>query len=283
MNNLGVFKVTSVSDGDTIRVSTPPMPELTTKKSLRLLNIDTEETTNPKLLGPVTQYGKEVTKLAREFFKKSDNRVVLYAENKVGFFGRPLVYVHNMDGRCYQEYAISEGWSPYYCKYGYAHGEYHQPFIKAQERAKKQKKGIWSDKMQNRIVGRPYGDLLKWWELRAEALADAYFDENFILTNSEDYSMLEGLEGQDVTVFGELSCANQDKGFFTIKVGMKKHFYVYCPSNRELQQDLVDRFISTEEDLIKNNFIKLRGTLENYKGSPEIELHDFEQVLNWDD
>lgn len=278
---LGNFKILSVSDGDTIGVDRAPMPDVSGRKTLRLLHLDTEETESPKELGPVTTFGKEVKELASRWFAGRGNDVELKGDGEGlcdDYFHRPLVQVFS-GGECYQEHAVASGWSPYFMKYGYS-CEYHEILVEAAAKARKDKAGIWSPALQGRPEreARPYQLLEKWWRLRADQIrrADAVSQENFCnLVNGKDYAkaMLKAAAGEEVQAFGEIArppgSGKAGRGLFIIRVKLDAPFYVYVAPDAPQREKIIGyvetQFISNlkhlPESLLKGNFAFIRGRL----------------------
>lgn len=301
LKNIGNFNVISVADGDTLSVDRIPFPDKSKKVSLRLLNIDTEETTNAKFLCPVTQFGKDVKQMATLFFKERGNKVNLVVDDNAlcGYFGRALVHVFTMDGVHYQKYAIENGWTPYYTKYGYAHDDYHFSFVEAQEKAKKDKKGIWSNEMRQRPFTKscPYDFLIDWWTLRADEISRVkklkeQGSNIDILLNGQDYDSVvtKAINKENACVFGELN--RHSGGLFSFKVGIDKYFSIYIAKdavNRDkIMKILEDKYITTgesyPESVLKPNYVCLTGQLSMFvkgdRSTPELIIYDEHQIVS---
>lgn len=283
--NLGNFHIYSVVDGDTLELKEAPMPDVTTRKSLRLVSIDTEETNVPKSLGPVTEYGKEVKRLAQLWFSERKNEVTVESEGNIctsDYFDRALVYV-SAGGTLYQEHAIASGWTPYYMKYGYSE-EYHGRFVQAEEKARRDKKGIWSPALQKRPKGdgRPYELLIQWWKMRAEQikLAKEFKSKNPInlLINGQEYKdvLAKAIKGESAQIFGEIDRPSakeySGEGFFVIRTKLHAPFYVYVPHQAKQRDKIIEsiegNFLSNTQalpaSLLKPNYIFLQGQLGIY-------------------
>lgn len=302
--SLGKFKVQKIYDGDTIEVDRVPMPAISPRKNLRLLNIDTEETTSPKELGPVTAFGKEVKNLAEQWFAKREYQVELKTDDGhciSDYYNRPLVHVFSQ-GDNYEQHAISLGWTPYFSKYGYSQ-EYHEILSEAEKRAERDCLGIWSNTLKQRpdSEGRPYQLLRQWWQLRAEQVQMAQeFQKKghslYNLLNGQDYAQIlqKAATGEEVQIFGAISRPGKNRqggeGLFEIQVKMDVPFYIYIPHESPQRQKLIDTidndYISTiyrlPESLLKPNFAFLRGRLSkfNYHGHqiPEMIVTRLEQI-----
>jgi endonuclease YncB( thermonuclease family) len=300
---LGTFKIVKVIDGDTVEIERPPIAEAN-RRTLRFLNIDTEETHKPKDLGPVTEYGEEVTKLATAWYAQRGNKVELKTDgvqSHADFYGRALVQVF-AGGDHYQKQAIANGWTPYYEKYGYSE-EYHEIFVETEKKAQKDKLGVWSDKLQKRPANasRPYDLLKKWWRMRAEVikLAMDYQKQSkslYILVNGKDYMQLVGKAGsrEDVQVFGEITRPaggeTAGRGLFIFSVKQDVPFYIYVSAEAKQRNEIIDyierTFLSNSrklpESLLKPNYGFVRGALAMFPHYghqiPEIVITDKEQV-----
>ena len=303
ITELGKFKIVTVADGDTIKVDRAPMPEISHRNTLRLLHLDTEEISNPKLFGPVTDYARQVQEMACAWFAERGNQVELQSEGAplCGYFDRPLVQVF-AGGEHYQQHAIAAGWSPYFCKYGYSQ-EYHQQLQQAQSLAQSEQKGIWSPQLQARPdkENRPYALLLDWWKIRAEQIQSAFEQQRqcpdlLLLVNGRDYAQVltRAQQQQSAIVFGEISRppggSQAGSGLFLIQVKMNLPFYLYVSKKIHNRAELIAaieaQFISNTrtlpDSLVKNNFAFVSGrlTLYHYHGQqiPEIIITDPSQV-----
>jgi micrococcal nuclease len=177
-----LFDVVKVVDGDTIHIMRNGKIE-----KLRFLSVDTEE----KITGnsyhsrtkPQTVYGEECTVWAKEFFAAlaeggSPPRVGLLfpdGEEARDIYGRLLCHVILPDGRDFSLILVREGRSPYFNKYGNSR-LCHFAFVAAQKHARAARLGIWNPATNQAAtegapsVRRPYGELLPWWQARADAI-----------------------------------------------------------------------------------------------------------------
>ena len=185
---LGEFHLArdAILDGDTIRVQELP-------KTVRLLFIDTEETfksrkdevmyrslgfreylkakrgSSKRPVKSATPMGEEAKEFAKKFFEgvqvvrlERDHPKQIKDVN-----GRFLAYVFaNKDGKWvnYNIEAVRAGMSPYFTKYSYSR-RFHDDFVKAQEEARKAKRGIWDPKKEHY---QDYDERLRWWNARAD-------------------------------------------------------------------------------------------------------------------
>ena len=298
--NLGNYQIISVLDGDTIQVDRSPMPAITKRKSLRLYNIDTEETKISKLLGPKTDFGEKIKREAQNWFQERENRVELKTdgdEKICGFFHRPLVHVF-VGNEHYQQHAIASGWTPYFSKYGYSI-DHHQSFIDAEEKAKKDKSGIWSKALKKRAKGRPYELLRKWWDIRADQiqLAKEYKGkENSLLSlmNAENYkhALDKATNEEEAQIFGEIRRPSRyaGSGLFFIQVKLDVPFYIYISRKANNRDQIIEYIENTyisnatdlPESLLKPNYVFLKGKLNLYRvynhQIPEMIIYDMKQI-----
>lgn len=174
--------LTEVVDGDTIKV------QLNNDKdeTLRLLCVDTEESAIGSK--PVTKAGQEASRLAKQYFGCDEQgfpsmegvRVDIEfdsvepehvcLEQHRGHYGRLLCYVHK-DGENYNLKMVSEGWSPYFVKYGRSR-LYHKDFFAAEAEAQSAERMIWDPATNEGGNSRNYTTLIPWWNLRDSVIAD---------------------------------------------------------------------------------------------------------------
>ncbi|WP_218068030.1 thermonuclease family protein [Candidatus Thiosymbion oneisti] len=161
-------KLTKVVDGDTVKVEIEGQQE-----SLRPICTDTEESRPGNK--PVTNAGKEASRLAKQYFgcnekgfpqsdvrvdiefDTSDPRHVCLQRHR-GNYGRLLCYVHK-DGENYNLKAVRDGWSPYFVKYGRSR-LYHEDFMVAEADAQSATRMIWDPQTNARGANRDYGALI---------------------------------------------------------------------------------------------------------------------------
>ncbi|MBM4397188.1 MAG: thermonuclease family protein [Deltaproteobacteria bacterium] len=174
-----------VVDGDTIKV-------VGLKESIRLVNVDTEETfksaTDRALFAagwesyleskkgdsrhPVkmaTPLGEEAKTFAKEFFGKGA-LVRLERDHPRDLrdrYQRHLGYAFVLkDGRWvnYNVECVRAGMSPYFSKYGYSR-RFHAEFVAAQQEAREARRGIWDPAGKHYP---DYADRLLWWNARGD-------------------------------------------------------------------------------------------------------------------
>lgn len=125
-------KVIKVIDGDTVKAACGNK-----KFTVRLIGIDTPETRHPKK--PVQCFGKESSRYLKE--RVEGRRVRLkYDVQKTGKYGRTLAYIYQ--GRTLinaemvkKGYAFANRYYP---------NKYKKKFIKYEEKAKREGRGLWS-------------------------------------------------------------------------------------------------------------------------------------------
>lgn len=130
------YSVTSVVDGDTIKISRDG-----TVVTLRLIGMDTPETVDPRK--PVQCFGKEASNKAKELL--SDKKVRIEMDPTQGEFDkydRTLAYVYRDDGLFYNKYMIEQGYAHEYT-YNLPY-KYQTEFKTAQKSAQSGQLGLWS-------------------------------------------------------------------------------------------------------------------------------------------
>jgi len=221
---IGEFKVTKITDGDTIRVDG-------LDSSLRLLGVDTEETfksendrrmfeagwpqymaakrgNSPRPVKYATPLGEDAKHWAETFFADAD-KVRLERDHPAEIrdrYQRYLAYVFVNKGGTWVNYnveAVRAGMGPYFPKYGQSR-RFHPEFVAAQEEARKAKRGIWADG----VMSYPdYDERLAWWNARGEFVAEFRKEgegkANYIdITHWDATKQLEDLVGKEVNVLG---------------------------------------------------------------------------------
>ncbi len=297
--------VAEVIDGDTIKVH---FPEATTGDSdlanLRLLGLDTEET-HAGVGKPKTPWGEKAKEHAKELVPSTitiefpgteplEECLTRYRGN----YGRPLVFVH-VDGEDYQEHMIRKGYSPYFCKYGYAvFDDHHRAYREAEREAQADDIGVWNQSKVNGSVMRHYEPLCSWWTLRAE-MVRRYRNESengdSILDSRQDYHEIENSVGDELTVFTELDGYERaGEKHAIVKIGSKEQpFQLFLPD--ALETDAGQRLISLMEKryIAESNgktvrrpnrsYVFVTGEVKQYPeedGNPEIEVTSVDQLTD---
>jgi endonuclease YncB( thermonuclease family) len=129
--NQKLFDVTSVVDGDTIKLS-----ELGT---LRLIGIDTPETKDPRK--PVQCFGVEASKRASELLSGKKVYLEFDPANRIDKYGRTLAYVYKEDGYFFNAEMIKDGYANSYTKYPHPKLD---EFNKFSKEAREKQKGLYS-------------------------------------------------------------------------------------------------------------------------------------------
>lgn len=221
---IGEFKVTKVTDGDTIRVDG-------LDSALRLLGLDAEETfksesdrrqfeagwpeyvtakrgDSPHPTKYPTPLGEDAHKFAKTFFEGAV-KVRLERDHPAEIrdaYQRYLAYVFVQKDGAWVNYnveCVRAGMSPYFPKYGQSR-RFHAEFVAAQEEARKAKRGIWADG----VMAYPdYDERLAWWNARGEFLAEFRKEgegkANYIdISHWDATKRLEELLGKEVHVLG---------------------------------------------------------------------------------
>ena len=217
-----LYEVTRVVDGDTIHVLRDGKTE-----KLRLLSVDTEEKLSGRPFNaakPETLFGEEAKVWAIDFFASLADeggvtRVGLAfpdGEEAYDVYGRLLCHVILPDGTDFNLKLVQDGWSPYFCKYGYSR-ICHEAFLAAEADARARQVGVWDPDVNTPAasgeprVARDYDRLVPWWHARARAL-DAFRQRKAVdptsVTSSEDPEGLEAAvlraaeTGYPTAVFG---------------------------------------------------------------------------------
>jgi endonuclease YncB( thermonuclease family) len=221
---IGEFKVTKITDGDTIRVDG-------LDSSLRLLGLDSEETfkseadrrqfdagwqqymaakrgTSERPTKYPTPLGEDAYKFAKNYFDGAD-KVRLERDHPAEIrdrFQRYLAYAFVQKNGVWVNYnveCVRAGMSPYFPKYGQSR-RFHAEFVAAQEEARKAKRGIWA----SGVMAYPdYDERLAWWNARGEFVAkfrtEGEGKTNYIdITHWDSTKRLEELVGKEVHVLG---------------------------------------------------------------------------------
>lgn len=296
---IGEFKVTKVVDGDTFRFDK-------LDGSARLQFLDTEETFKDdnaaqktdelrknwdkyyKNLRDTSKYpvkadspfGYDSWQWAKEFMKDVDY-VRLEKDDLVrekDIFNRWLAYmivIKNGKEINYNIEAVRQGISPYFNKYGNSK-RFHNEFVAAQNYAKENKLGIWSDTVQKYP---DYDERLTWWDFRAKQLED--FDsehkENkyyFNISEINEYKRLENYLGQEVIIFGSIGelLQNRFPYLMTIPVTKENRFEIVI---FEEHAGILNEI--NLQDVLEN-YVYIMGKLEKRKDRYQIILRDKNQI-----
>ena len=132
-----LYQVTSVVDGDTIKVNINGKVE-----TIRLIGIDTPEVVDPRK--PVQCFGKEASSKAKEVL--TGKKVKLESDLTQGDkdkYNRLLRYVFLEDGASFNKMMILEGYAHEYT-YDLPY-KYQKEYKEAEVIARENKKGLWAD------------------------------------------------------------------------------------------------------------------------------------------
>jgi micrococcal nuclease len=287
--------VDRVVDGDGVAVTLNHREE-----KLRLSNLDTEESSHGSDK-PVTPWGTKTkadvidmlhpgAPVTLEFPGSESLEVCLerYRDN----FGRLLVWLYSGD-QDFQELLISQGYSPYFTKYGYAGlPRNHARYVAAERAAQIAKAGIWNQAVVNGSEQRNYPLLGVWWTLRAE-LIDNYRARRKArpdLPNSRlDYARLHQLANQEeeATVFTELRTYTQvGQNKAVVEIGSKAQpFKLLLPNieaqaGQEILRLLDQRYISRSPDRVRRSYAYVQGPLKLFNDEPELVVTSADQVAD---
>jgi len=130
----GEYTVERCVDGDTLL--------LTNRVRIRLIGANTPETV--KLNAPVEPFGPEASQLTKKMVADHNNKVrITYDGDQIDKWGRTLAMVWFDDGTLLNEILIEKGLARAEPQYRYSR-EMKDRFLRAEEKAKKAKRGIWS-------------------------------------------------------------------------------------------------------------------------------------------
>jgi len=140
--NTSYYRVTSVTDGDTIKVAIGNKTE-----TVRLIGVDTPETKDPRK--PVQCFGKQASDFTTQQLSGTTVRLEPdTSQQDRDKYGRLLRYIYTKNGTLYNELLIESG---YAYEYTYQNNPYQfrDDFLKAQRNAKIQNRGLWSPQTCN--------------------------------------------------------------------------------------------------------------------------------------
>lgn len=288
--------VVRVVDGDTIRVL---LPYLDQEKSLRLLNLETEES-NSGSNKIITPWGQQAKERAERFFQPQDMVTLEYPGTEPADicrhryqdnYGRPLLLIHKQ-GVDYQEVMIREGYSPYFNKYGNAaFPEYHQRYQQAERDAQQANLGVWDQLAVNGEKIHNYAALGIWWSLRAEIIDGfrQYKAHQPDLLNSRlDFEEIvaRAQHQEKVVVFTELRSLRRITATSArIEIGsVKQPFSLYLPNTespggKSVVNLLNNRYFSTE-NAPKRSYAYVTGQLRMFNKNPQITIKSTSQIMD---
>ena len=296
--------VVRVVDGDTIRVELDGNEE-----SLRILALDTEES-SASSDKPETRWGHAAKAEAQRLVQPGDMITIEFPgteplaeslEKYRGNFGRPLVYVHLVDGTDYQEHMIRAGFSPYFNKYGNAvFLGHHARYVAAERDAQlafddEGAIGVWNQIRVNGVEARNYAALGTWWALRAEiidqyralkAAQPALPLYNTRLDHEELVTLAE--RGEQVTVFTELRSHQRIGGnHAVVRIGSQHQPFqlfirdVDLDEGQRIVRLLDTRYVPGEgDDHPRRSYAYVRGTLALFRGRPEMAVSSVDQITD---
>ena len=136
--NVDYYTVSSVSDGDTIKVLIGSKTE-----TVRLIGVDTPETKDPRK--PVQCFGKQASDFTNQQLKGVKVRLAAdTTQQDRDKYGRLLRYVYMQNGTLFNQLLVASG---YAYEYTYQNNPYQfrDDFIKAQRLAQIEGRGLWSE------------------------------------------------------------------------------------------------------------------------------------------
>ena len=134
--NLAIYKVTRVVDGDTFSVDIDGV--ITT---VRLIGLDTPETVDPRK--PVQCFGREASDKAKVTLTGQSVQLELdVTQGKLDKYERLLAYAFLLDGINFSEYMIREGYGHEYT-YNLPY-KYQAEFKAAEDYARINERGLWA-------------------------------------------------------------------------------------------------------------------------------------------
>lgn len=134
--NPGFYSVIRFSDGDTITVDMNGQNE-----TIRMIGVDTPETHHPDL--PVQCYGPAASAYTKNLIGKQKVRLEADPTNQNrDRYDRLLRYIYLPDGRLVQAEIIKNGYGFAYTQFPFTKKD---EFIKLEEQAKSEYKGLWGN------------------------------------------------------------------------------------------------------------------------------------------
>jgi endonuclease YncB( thermonuclease family) len=294
---VGDFALVRVVDGDTVRVDG-------LDASIRLLGIDTEEIshndrerraladapsfdrytadqrgTSRRPVKMATPMGEEAKKFAAQFFTVGA-KVRLERDDPKQIrdrYGRYLAYVFAWKDGAWVNYdveAVRAGMSPYFTKYGYSR-RFDADFRAAEAEARAAHRGIWSDATQHYP---DYAERAAWWNARADFVAeferDEASDDSLIdLADDDALDRISARVGKQVTVLSTVG---------TIYTGGHGPARVMLSRRRGSDFPVVffdaSVLAAARLDEWKGEFVRVEGTVSEYRGKPEIKVDAASQV-----
>ncbi|MDH5302311.1 MAG: thermonuclease family protein [Gammaproteobacteria bacterium] len=285
--------VVDVVDGDTLKVKLPD-GEIA---SLRLLCLDTEESFSLSSK-PVTPWGVAAKKFAESYFAAAPQITIefpghedvatclsKYRDN----FSRLLVFAH-ANGEDFQQRMIAEGYSPYFCKYGFAEfADKHLNYSRAEVIAQQNDRGVWNQMEVNGSVARDYPKLCMWWNTRATRIDEfrrLRQSHSYLLNTRWDYQTLYNRAklGQQACIFTELGYIKRAGGVHGLIdfASEAQPFNIFVPrlfsdEMKPLLNLLNHRYLGSDESPAFS-YAYLQGELSLYQGKPQLWLRQISQI-----
>ena len=292
------LKLTKVIDGDTIKV------QIQEEESLRLCCLDTEESW-PGGSKPVTNAGKLASELAKNYFgvnkdgfpeggdiivdiefDTNDPETVCLEKHR-GNYGRLLCYVHK-NSENYNLKAVTEGWSPYFVKYGRSR-LYHEEFLAAEASAQSERKNIWDPQTNAGGNSRKYEELIPWWHYGDSIVQDyrkfgLHGGVKSVRLHYEDI-VEAARSGSNLTALCDLQggISKRPGNGALIYAGSIKHkFNLWIPDRNSQSARQILQLIETRYAGKGRGYLYVSGTASQYppnqNGKPQIVLTSVEQL-----
>lgn len=134
----GFVPVKNVVDGDTVEVWRDGRAV-----RVRLIGIDTPEVVDPRKV--VQCFGREASIEAHKVLEGKNVRLELDpTQGETDKYGRLLAYLFTPDGQNYNQYMIEQGFAHEYTYQSQPY-KYQSQFKQAEQNARAQQRGLWSD------------------------------------------------------------------------------------------------------------------------------------------
>lgn len=294
------LKLSKVVDGDTINVWLNGREE-----SLRLICLDTEESWD-RDSKPVTNAGLLASKWAKEFFDTDEqgipqgdilvdlefdtnDPISVCLRKHRGNYGRLLCYIHN-NNENYNLRVVSEGWSPYFIKYGRSR-LYHTEFMQAEAEAQSKNLGIWNYDTNAGGNYRNYRNLIPWWYFRDSVVQNyrQWGQKTGVLSVRLDYEKIveAAKNNSQISIFCDLQ-GGIDKwagdGALIYVGSTIQKFNLWIPDQNSDASQKILGLIKTRYAGYGRNYVYVSGIASLYPphnhGTPQIVLTDVNQLAD---
>jgi endonuclease YncB( thermonuclease family) len=290
---VGEFRVTKVSDGDTIRVDG-------LESSLRLLGIDTEEiyhhSENRRAVEsdwqqylkdqqaghsrPVkleTPMGEQAMLFAQKWFD-GVGKVRVERDDPAEIrdrYNRYLAYVFAKKNGQWVNYnveCVRAGMAPYFTKYGYSR-RFHAEFVAALAEAKAAHRGIWAP---GAMAAPDYPERELWWNARGEFVkafrtAGEGRSDYVDVTHWNAKDLFTAALGKEVHVLGVVDDVRRGpKGPTRVTIGSRDIALVFFDN---------DQVIASGVETWKGEYIVATGIVSEYV-NPHTKSHQLQIVID---